>query len=188
MKLFVFVSCLFDLLLVDFAHALPGGKIRLRAREHYEMHTIKSDVIDLKATYKGFSNTVNLWYEVPYVVSAGLAFSPILGAARNEDNPARVLGERVRLYSLGLEGKYFPFWRDGLKMFTRIGLGWSQLSTKGTISKANGLHVYLGVGWEFPVWKLSLAPEIAIRQSYLQSDLSVTSITPSIGVHFYSIL
>lgn len=163
------------------------GKFRLRAREHYEIHKITSTSAGIDTTYKGFSNTINAWYEIPYYFSIGLAFSPILASMRNESSPVREFGDSLKLYSLGIESKYFPWHAKKLRLFARSGLGWSRLSTKGSVSFANGWHGYLGLGWEIPVWKLAIAPEFALRQTFLQSDIKIFSITPSVGLHFYGV-
>ena len=157
------------------------GQFKFRAREHFEIHNIK--YMDQEETYRGLTNTINAWYEVPFDYSFGLAFGPILGSASNEDAPIPELGEKIKLIHIGLEYKHFV-WQQ---FFGRIGLGWTQIRSDQALSHLNGHHRYLGVGYEFKVGKFGIALEGAYRWSILPQDLTVNSISPSIGFHFYKI-
>ncbi|OQW49196.1 MAG: hypothetical protein A4S09_03775 [Proteobacteria bacterium SG_bin7] len=154
----------------------------IRAREHFETHKYKLNSGDYELG--GLTNTLNIWHERPFRYSLGLAFSPIIGAARSKGAVSTEIGSEIKLWVLGVEGKYFPYGPDK-RGFTRLGLSWHALDTKGTYGVLWGWGYYLGLGWEFPVGIVSLAPEIAIRNIYLNNDVSGTIFTPSIGVHFY---
>ena len=155
----------------------------LEAREHFELHKIKVD--DEQFSYSGLSNTINFWYEVPYKVAYGFSLSPLIGSASKVDDKAPSLSSRVNLVSIGGEFKYFL--SDTIPVFTRLGMGWSQLRSSGNLKESNGLNTYAGIGYEVPVGKLGIALELAHRNSYLQNKIQVQSWTPSIGFHFYSI-
>jgi hypothetical protein len=159
-----------------------GGRFAPRIREHFESHTYRVD--GQTAKFRGLSNTFNLWYEKPFHYSFGLALGPVLGIARSQDAVPGTLGTRVRLWTAGLEGKYFPMGPD-LKGFARVGVAWQALDTNGTAGNISGWGGYLGLGWEFPIWRVSIAPEIAIREVRFERGVSGTVFTPCIGVHFY---
>ena len=83
-----------------------------------------------------------------------------------------------------MEGKYYH--RDiSPNLFSRLGLGYTQLDTNGSNDDAAGYHAYIGAGWEFDIKGIGIALEMAFRQSRLEGDIVVNSVTPSIGVHFY---
>jgi len=167
--------------LIMFEKAVSGD-IKLRAREHFDFHNIIID--DNNNTYRGLSNTINLWWEKPRVYSIGLAFNPIFGSASANGNYDARLSNKIKLITLGVEGKYYH--RDiSPNLFSRLGLGYTQLDTNGPADGAEGYHAYIGAGWEFDVKGIGIALEMAFRQSRLERDIIVNSITPSIGVHFY---
>lgn len=157
--------------------------IKLRAREHFvDGHSIQLSSTS-KATYSGLSNTLNIWQEVPFKYSIGLSISPILGSPKASDVGNAPLGEKIKLEVYGIEGKYFPL--NQLKGFLRMGLGYTKLKGAGNTGKYEGYSYYMGVGWEFPVWKIHLAPEFAFRKSNLSHEVTVNSTVVSLGVHFY---
>lgn len=174
---------LFSILLLTSSISL-AGEWRFRAREHYEIHKISKAIPTTE--FKGFSNTLNLWYEEPFDYAIGFAASPLLGSAKN-DSSSTELGQKIQLYSAGLEFKYFLY-HSLPGLFTRLGAGWSHLKSQGTLDKNSGWHGYAGLGWEHPFKYFSLVPEVAVRQSYLQNDLEVFSLTPSIAIHFHKSL
>ncbi|MFW7378631.1 MAG: hypothetical protein ACOH5I_07490 [Oligoflexus sp.] len=167
------------LVLADLCHA----GVSFRAREHYDQHHIKIDEDDYR--YVGFSNTINLWYEVPYSYSLGLAIGPLLGMAMREKAPENDrFGPTIRLFHAGIEYKFFPSgWFTGF--FTRIGVGASYLTSRGLYDDLRGNNVYLGLGWEIPFQHLGVAIEFAVRKSWLEEGLEIDSMTPSMGFHFY---
>ena len=93
------------LLVLLFISSHANASIKARAREHYEVHSIKQG--DDKTVYRGFSNTMNVWYEEPYKYSIGLSFSPIFGSSRATDDNNKPYGDKVKLISTGIEYKVF---------------------------------------------------------------------------------
>lgn len=168
-------------LIYPFCIFAQSGKFKFRAREHYEIHSISYG--NEEETYRGLTNTINAWHEVPFKYSFGLALGPILGSASKEDTKLEMFGEKIKLIHIGLEYKYFFLGQT----FTRVGAGWTQLRSTGEIDYINGHHTYLGLGYEFKVNKFGIAVEAAYRWSELSDDVSIESITPSIGFHFYKI-
>ena len=160
-------------------NALP---IKFRAREHFiDNHVIKFKD-GTQTEYGGLSNTLNIWYEIPFHYSLGLSLSPIIGSPSTKD-PLATLGSKIQLQVCGIEGKYYPV--SGFKGFVRGGLGYTRLSASGVYDGVNGSSYYIGLGWEFPVWKIHLAPEIALRKSQLSDGVEIDSTIFSIGFHFY---
>jgi len=162
---------------------IHAGEIKARAREHVDFHNVAfNDGSD--TAYRGLSNTINVWWEKPRIYSIGLAFNPIIGSAKTDDKPDVRLSRRIKLITLGLEGKYYHRYMSS-HLFTRLGLGATRLDNNGPAGEADGFHAYLGAGWEFDIKGVGLALEMAYRQSRLAQGIIVNSITPSIGVHFY---
>lgn len=167
------------------AFASAFDNIRVRAREHFETHRYKFGELGKSETYRGLTNTINIWYERPFEYSIGLALGPVLGAARS-DGPSEALpqaGGKIQLAVAGVEGKYFPI--AGVKAFTRVGVAWHSLTTNGTYGAVKGWGYYGGLGWEIPTKWVSIAPEIAYREVFLAHDITGRIFTPSIGLHFY---
>lgn len=165
-------------------HESQAGDWKFRAREHYEIHKVKT--LSSSQEFKGFSNTINLWYEEPFKYSLGLGLGPIIGSAKpDEGMETNQLGSKLRLYVVNIEFKFFPI--DVLKgLFSRLGAGWTQLESNGTLGNKTGYNGYIGVGYEFWVSKrFTIALEYALRKSELKDDVTVDTTTPSIGVHFY---
>jgi len=182
MKSLTTILIVFFIALVAFEKALAGD-IKVRAREHVDFHNIVlNDGSD--ATYRGLSNTINLWWEKPRIYSIGLAFNPIFGSANSDGKYDARLSEKIKLITLGAEGKYYHR-NISANLFSRIGLGYTRLNTDGHLGDTDGYHGYIGAGWEFDVKGIGIALEMAYRQSRLERGTVVNSITPSIGVHFY---
>ena len=157
--------------------------IKLRAREHFEVHTIK--VLGSDYVYKGASNTINIWYEIPQKWSLGLGISPLLGEAKNSEAVLNTgLGTSIKLFTVNIEFKYYFIsgW------FVRPGLGWADLQTGGTYQDFSGWNAYGGAGYEWQLGSIGLALEAAYRYSQLSEEVTITSVTPSIGFHFYKSL
>jgi len=160
-----------------------AGDIKVRAREHIDFHNIVfNDASNI--TYRGLSNTINLWWEKPRIYSIGLAFNPILGSANSVGKHDVRLSNKIKLITLGLEGKYYHR-NISPNLFSRLGLGYTRLDTNGYLGDIDGYHTYIGAGWEFDVKGVGIALEMAYRQSRVEQGIAVNSITPSIGVHFY---
>lgn len=167
------------------ASALDWEKIRVRAREHFESHSYKLGRTGQRETYKGLTNTINIWYERPFEYSLGLALGPVIGGARSDgpSDAGPAFGDKIELAVAGVEAKYFPV--AGLKGFFRGGLSWNSLQTNGTFGRINGYGYYGGLGWEIPVGMVSIAPEVAFRRVHLAKGVTGDIFTPSIGLHFY---
>lgn len=173
---------LFVLLCLFTSQACLAANFKFRAREHYEWHKIKSE--GATENYQGFSNTLNLWHEEPYKISYGLAMGPIIGSAKTQEEDSVNFGDQIRLFSVGAELKYYPLeFLTGF--YTRVGAGWSHLRSRGELNKLDGHHGYLGLGWEFAIGKAGLAFEVAQRMTVLDSNVTINTITPSVGLHFY---
>lgn len=168
------------IILILAPHFLYAGQFKIRAREHFDSHNI--EINGRRETYTGLSNTINIWYEEPYDISYGFAFNPVLGGASNDDNPFAELGENIRFIHAGFELKYF-FAME--RLYTRLGLGWSQLRSDGPLKPSNGYHGYAGLGVEMPIGKVGVALEAAFRMTEVQNEVSAETFTPSIGFHFY---
>ena len=158
---------------------------RMRAREHYESVLINGFSPGSHARYAGFTNTLNLWYEKPFHWQLGFAGSPLLATLPITHGQAPLqTGNRIRLVHLGTEGKLFPFAED-FGMFMRCGLYRSELQSNGPFGKALGSSGLLGIGYEWKINGLGLAPEVSWRQGWLARDLNFTGTAPAIGLHFY---
>ena len=173
-----FVLLSLVILISDFAFA---GKIKIRAREHYELLKIKTDNTEDK--YKGLSNTVNIWWEKPYDISYGISFSPIFSGLREEDDNS-TFGKKIQTINAGLELKYFPkvLIRN---LYVRPGITYTVLKPDNQIRNLSGYSAYLGLGYEIEFKKFGLALEAAYRYSDLENNTTIETITPSIGFHFY---
>jgi hypothetical protein len=179
-KKIIFVI-IFTSIWIQTSHA---GNFKFRAREHYELHTIKLNSQNLK--YSGLSNTINFWYEKPRNYSIGLFLSPIIGKIpANNKTDSSLLGDNIQILNIGSEFKKYISIINKDQFFYRTGLSWIKINSEGTANDLNGLGMYLGFGYEFIYKKVGIAPEFAIRYGVLERNNSITSITPSIGFHFY---
>lgn len=156
---------------------------KMRAREHYEINKVKSGLFS--STFKGLSNTVNIWWEKPYKYSFGFALSPVLsGLSSSEASP---LGEEIKIYHFGLEGKYFPRLLIN-KLYLRSGLTYSMLKPDLLEDTLKGYGLYLGIGYEIPFKMFGLAIEMGTRYTKLDKGYEVNSTIGSLGFHFYKSL
>ena len=158
-----------------------AGRFRVRAREHYE--TIKFDDGDASKTYKGFTNTINAWYEEPFQYAVGFAGSPIF-ARLFADQALPGFAPEVRLVHLGVEGKMFPA-PEVLSGFLRGGVYQSQLTSNGEAGRMGGSSYLVGVGYEFNFDGIGVAPEASWRGGNLDDEVRFSGSAPCIGVHFY---
>lgn len=163
-----------------------AGSFAMRAREHFEIHDL--DIGEQSLKYTGLSNTINLWYEVPFKYSIGLSFSPILAKMYIDDKSASsLLGEDIKIYNVGTEYKQFLNFLNRDQFYTRLGISWIKLRSYGTHPDSNGLGIYVGGGYEFKYKRVGIAPEIAFRYGVLERGDSLLSFVPSVGVHFYKL-
>jgi len=168
------------------AQDLHAARFRFRAREHFEFLTVKYGALNDTENYFGLTNTLNAWFEEPFHYAWGLSFGPMLGSAKTSSAvPPVGTDKKIRLWNIGFEGKYF-FRPMKSGFFGRAGVTANVLDTRGSMGKLGGGGYYLGLGWEFPVRRVGIAPEIAFRHVILEQGGSILAFTPSIGVHFYS--
>ena len=160
------------------------GRFSIRAREHFEWYDIETPAGS--AEYQGLTNTINLWWERPFYYSLGLAVGPVIGGANASNSSTKdILASDIKLWTVGLEGKYFPFHKDQIKGFVRLGLSWHHLTTSKPERDFFGWGQYVGAGWEIPFGRVSVAPEVALRFFELSQNIKGQVVTPSIGFHFY---
>ncbi len=160
--------------------------LKFRAREHFESNTVKG-IQSQDNKYKGLTNTLNIWHEIPLDYSIGLAISPILKGPDYKGGEGTELGKRMHLFHYNIEFKHYlnsktPYY------FYRLGAGRSILKSEGAIKRVWGNNIYAGLGIEFKFSVFGLALEYAVRKSYFADDISVTTQTPSIGFHFYELI
>lgn len=181
------------LILIGALQALSAGAAhadgyKMRAREHYETMALSGISPTKTARYFGFSNTINIWYEKPFHYAFGLAGSPLFATLelQGPDQP-QATGKRIRLVHLGLEGKLFV-WPESWGAFTRLGLYHAQLQSGGSLGTINGKSYLLGIGYEWNLAGIGIAPELAWRQGLLKGDVHFIGQAPAIGVHFYKLI
>ena len=175
-----------SVVLYFFPSVVEAGNIRLRAREHFEWLSIKYGPVSDTEKYFGLTNTLNLWFEEPFRYSLGLAFGPVIGSAKSQGEVPLGTASTIRLWNIGVEGKYF-FKPEQYGLFGRLGFTGNILDTRGSLGNLLGGGYYLGLGWETQIWKMGVAPEIAFRHVILEKSSRVFAFTPSIGFHFYQL-
>jgi len=161
-----------------------SGRLRLRAREHFEWLSIRYDPLNQTQHYFGLTNTLNAWYEKPFHYSFGFSFGPMLGSAKDQGTAPQEVDSKIRLWNMGFEGKYF-FFPQKNGFFGRAGLTGNILDTRGSLGTIPGAGYYLGLGWEFKLGKVGIAPEVAFRHVFLERRSRIFAFTPSLGIHFY---
>ena len=170
------------LFLVIFSSCSFAEQVKMRAREHFDTHQIT--IGDTTETYRGLSNTINLWVEEPFKYSYGFYLNPVIGSAHQDESDLREIGTRLTFVHAGVEAKSFLLLET---LFGRLGMGWSQLLSNGPLEASNGYNVYAGLGVEFKIGEVGVALEAAYRLTRLQNEIEATSFTPSIGFHFYGL-
>lgn len=164
--------------------AVQAYTFKIRAREHVESNTISYS--GGETTYKGLTNTINLWWEKPYDISMGFSVSPIIAGIRADDY-TKPFGDEVTIVNYGFELKYFGLKKLLPQVYVRPGLTYSELTPDNGVT-SSGHAVYLGIGYEYPFEKFGLALEYAHRHSILSDGITINASTPSIGFHFYGYL
>lgn len=160
------------LLLLLLGSAADAAQWRLRARENYE-----SGVIDLGGkpeAYRGALSAFDLFYEEPFDRSYG--FTAHHGALGRAAGPGR-----VTVTVLGAEAKRFV-WK---KLFLRGGLIAQASDPAGPGRESWTWGGSGGAGWEFPVWRLGLAPELGGKALWGARGRRVSMAYLALGVHFY---
>ncbi len=163
-----------------FASSAEAGPVHLRAREHYETVDVTSP--DGRATFSGFTNTIDLFYEVPFRYSLGVAGSPLFATLSGKGHLPG-LGDTIRLVHLGCEGKAFPF--EGWPVFGRLGVYRTTLASRDAAGTLQGESVLFGLGFEVDLGGIGLAPEMSWRRGELSQAVGFVGLAPAIGVHFY---
>ena len=164
--------------------SLALDDIRLRARENYEI--IDMEFQGQTQQFQGLSNTFNLWFERPFDISYGLAGGSIFsGFSPDGQNQIPGLSNEIKVDFLGFEVKWFLYSQGNQGLFFRPGIYWQNLKSRGRAGKIQGSAYYLGMGYEFLIYKqLSLSPEIAVKRGEAQ-DYSWQAVVVSVGLHFY---
>ena len=178
LKVLAFVVYVFLGLRSGWAEA---GQVRMRAREHYETMKITNNTGS--ASYVGFTNTINVWYEDPYRWSLGLAGSP-LWAMLHAKSPLEAYSNTIRLVHIGIEGKFFPLPKI-VNLFFKFGVFDAQLTSNGPAGHLHGQCILSGMGYEWDLGGIGLAPEISWRWARLGDHTEVVGTAPAIGLHFY---
>lgn len=159
---------------------------RFRFRESYQIHKLTASQTGT-TTYQGFSNTLNFWYERRFEWAVGLAYSPMFSSIRTDDNKTEGVDNKILLYQLGFELKYFfPSISDGFYVRPAIYQSWLKTNDeRGTIK---GFAAGVGLGWEFSIAedKIGLAPEISYQNAKFSRTVKDQVTAVSIGVHFYN--
>ncbi len=173
---FFILVVLVQILIPNMSYA---GDWKFRARETYDQFQINNSGTEIK--YSGLSNTINFWYEEPFDLSYGFAFGPVIGGAKTDEVNAP-LGDKIKLFFVGSEIKYFPLNDFGL--YTRGGIYYDFLQVSAGDSP-DGIGLYLGAGYEFKVGKLGLSLEAGLRKAELSRNTGLEALSFALGLHFY---
>ncbi len=182
MKLNKAIFCFFALIL-GLNSCVFAQSFKIRAREHFDTVWINYKQLDLKTSHPGIGPNINMWMEDPYNYSIGLSYSHMF-INNSADPQIPGIGTDMELIKWGIEYKNYFFKGEG-GLFSRLGLSKNTLKTKGSLSELEGFGGYLGLGWEIKFEKFGLAFEAAGRRINFESDIEVTTYSPSIGLHFY---
>ena len=159
-----------------------SADFKMRAREHFEVHEVRTS--SNMEMYRGLTNTINLWWEVPYKYSFGIAFSPVIASIKEVEKDS-IYGTKITQQNIGLEYKIFLSSLH-TSLFSRLGLGYSKLEAdNGPKDEYYGRFSYIGLGYEIPMDNFGLALELAYRYTSYDEGLYIKTITPSVGFHFY---
>ncbi len=173
----------FFILLVFLQVFLPSvshaGDWKFRARETYDQFRIFDGPSESK--YSGLSNAFNFWKEEPFDLSYGLVIGPLIGGAKAEDSTGLYV-DRVKLYFLGAEAKYFYYENFGL--FSRAGIYYDYLDLSRSRWR-DGLGLYIAVGYEFNISGVGVSLESGLRRSDLSQGVVLQALSFALGVHFY---
>lgn len=155
---------------------------RLRAREHYEIHKIKNKIVNEE--YRGFTNTINLFYEKPYQYSFGISYSPVFANFRSKHS-GQFFGSKIEQQNIGFELKYFMT-ETIPHLFTRLGMGRTEFKGLGSFNKTvDGGFSFVALGYEIPFDMLGLAVEYGFRKASYDDSIDIDTKSISIGFHFY---
>jgi len=154
-----------------------GGSFRIRARENFESGTV--DLADGRGPLRvnGLVSAFTLGYERPFDKLVGLAVQR--GSLRDRETD-----QKISETTLGLEIKSFPCEKARL-WFVRGGLLASAIDPDGGPGSRWNFGFSVGTGYEFPVWKVGLAPEAGGKLLWGSDSKSASLIYVALGVHFY---
>lgn len=157
--------------------AASAGAWRVRAREIFETGRLDLGDGGGRADYRGFSSAFQLGYEEPerYVAGLGVQRGRLRRAGREES---------VAATAVGLEGKLFPV-RAVKPWFLRAAALAEALDPAGPPKDVWTYGLTLGTGWEFPVWRLGLAPEVGGKLLWGSRGRYWRAFYAGLGVHFY---
>lgn len=169
----------------SFASSSFWDSTRFRARESFEILNLKSNGVEQE--YKGFSNTINFHYEKPFDYSLGLAFGSIFSSFKTDTiSQLPALGDKIEIYFVGFEAKYFFYGSERRGFFVRPGLYYQQLNSEGPENNRTGTSFLTGLGYEILITdSVSLAPELAYKMGS-SGDYSWVGQSIALGVHFYN--
>jgi len=162
-------------LLMSISAAAEAGQWRVRARESFNSGQLNLGDGRGSRNFRGLSSDFNLFYEEPFKRLVGLTFQR--GGLSNGN-------ESLTATTVGVEGKIFPIERARY-LFARGGLLAQALDPAGPPKDFWNYGFALGAGWEFPVRKVGLAPEIGGRFLWGARGRTVRTLYLSLGIHFY---
>ena len=184
MKSYIFTFCSIVLFLLP--STLLAAELKVRAREHFDTVQLEFGEESIEVETSGIGPTINIWWEEPYRYAFGFAVGMMF--IHNDAIPeVAAVDEKMELWKTGIEWKYW-FSQDQGGLFSRLGVSENRLKTKGDYGELKSTGTYWGLGWEFKFSKIGLAIEAAQRQIKFDHEISVTTFSPSIGVHFYGYL
>ncbi len=162
--------------LMTISAAAEAGQWRVRARESFNSGQFNLADGRGSRNFRGLSSDFNVFYEEPFKRLVGLTFQR--GGLSNGN-------ESLTATTVGVEGKIFPTERARY-FFARGGLLAQALDPAGPPKDFWNYGFALGTGWEFPIKKVGLAPEIGGRFLWGARGRSVRTLYVSLGIHFYA--
>ena len=154
--------------------------LKPRARENFEL--IELTINDKSKQYRGFSNIINYWHEMPRNYSFGLGLGSIGSpfSETSDSKPSTKFMHSFRLYSVGLE---FKKW---FKQFPFIRLAaYHNYFQMGAKTPLSGFSNYLGIGWEFDLNGVGVALEAGQKTGFMGGNWRLDSKMMALGIHFY---
>jgi len=159
------------------------GHLRVRAREFAEWLFVRYGASGNSASYFGFANLINIWYEKRMRYSFGLVGGPVFGTARSSGVVPAGTAKKIQLWTFGVEGKYFPY--PGERgLFARMGISGNVFETDGNLGTLGGFGYLVSLGWEIVAWKgkLGISPEFAFRQVFLDDGGADSGVSHCSGI------
>ncbi len=163
-------------LLMTIPAVAEAGQWRVRARESFNSGEVNLGDGRGSRNFRGLSSDFTVGYEEPFKHLVGLTVQR--GGLSNGN-------ESLTTTTVGVEGKVFPTERARY-LFARGGLLAQALDPAGPPKDVWNYGFSLGTGWEFPVKKVGLAPEIGGRFLWGARGRKVRTLYISLGIHFYA--